>query len=66
MLVRYLAKAGILRSTRVREHNIEFAPLPFDLPEEAIQIAKVRNISYSVSVPPKALCVRSHEHGQRI
>ena len=58
VLLSHLAKGGILRSTRVREHNIEFVLLPFDLPEEAIQIANVRNISYSVYSATKA-AVRS-------
>jgi hypothetical protein len=41
----YLAEGGILRSTGIREHNIELALLPLDLCEEAIKIAKVRHVS---------------------
>src|SRR5438093_522748 len=46
VLLRYLAEGGILRNTGIREHNVEPALLPFDLCEEAIQIAKVRHVSW--------------------
>ena len=35
------AKAGILCKTGIREHDIEFALLPLDLCEQAIQIAGI-------------------------
>ncbi len=40
-----LAEGGILRNTSIREENIELALLPFDLCEEAIKIAQVRDVS---------------------
>src|SRR5713226_7940351 len=45
MLLSYLSQGSKLRSTGVREHNIELAFLPLDLCEEAIKIAKVRKVS---------------------
>ena len=38
MLLSDLAEGGILRSTSIREHNIEFALLPLDLREEPVEI----------------------------
>src|SRR5437016_4857294 len=45
MLLSYFAEGSILRNTCIREHNIELALLPLDLCEEAIKIAKVRDVS---------------------
>ena len=40
-----LSERRIPRDTGIREHDVEFALLLFDLREEAIQIAKVRHVS---------------------
>ncbi len=45
MILGYPAKRGIRRNASIREHNIKLALLPLDLCEEAIKIAKVRDIS---------------------
>src|ERR1700720_4591450 len=45
MVFSYLSQGSKLRSTGIREHNVELAFLPLDLCEEAIKIAEVRHVS---------------------
>src|SRR5437870_12662227 len=56
MLLSYFAEGSILRNTCIREHNVQLALLPLDLCEEAIEIAKVRNVSlYAGDISPDLL-----------
>src|SRR5712691_3357178 len=42
---RMRAQGGIFRSTGIREHDIELALPPLDLPEQAVKIAELRDVS---------------------
>src|SRR6266436_173856 len=56
MVFSYLSQGSKLRSTGIREYNIERAFLPLDLCEEAIKIAEVRHVSlYSGHIFPDFL-----------
>src|SRR5712671_419022 len=60
MLLGYLAQGCKLRETGIREDDVDFAFLSFDLCEEAIQIVQVRYVSlYAGDVLPDLLHRRS-------
>src|SRR5712691_5975856 len=55
-LLSYLAEGGIRRNAGIREDNIERALLPLDLCEEAIEIAKARDVAlYAGDIPSDPL-----------
>jgi hypothetical protein len=49
VLLGYIAEAGKLRPTGIREDNVELAFLPLDLCEEAIKIAECGLVGSSES-----------------